>query len=128
MKIKSTIVRTLISAAMLGMFATTAHAGPGLQYWKSLGTEKKFKELKPGESVVYVCNMCKSISEVNIKSQEHAMELCKVNSDVVCPSCKMKTKIVRKTQRTDPPTHTEIVYVNKDGVECGFFAKPSEKK
>lgn len=128
MKIKFTIVRNLIAAAVLGVFATTAHAGPGLQYWKSLGTEAQFKELKPSQPVVYVCTECKSLSEVNIKSHEHAMELCKVGSHVICPSCKMKIKIVKKVQRNDPPTRTEVVYVNKDGVECGFFAKSANEK
>jgi hypothetical protein len=128
MKIKPTIVRTLIVAATLGVFASTVQAGPGLQYWKSLGTETQFKGLKPGEPVVYVCTECKSLSEVNIKSQQHAMELCKVGSNVICPSCKMKTKIVKKTQRNDPPTRTEVIYVNNDGVECGFFAKSTTEK
>jgi hypothetical protein len=40
----------------------------------------------------------------------------------------MKTKIVKKTQRNDPPTRTEVIYVNKDGVECGFFAKSTTEK
>jgi DNA-directed RNA polymerase subunit RPC12/RpoP len=128
MKSKSTIIRILIAAAALGAFTATAHAGPGLQYWKSLGTEAQFKALKPGEPVVYVCNKCKSLSEVEIKSQEHAMELCKVGSNVVCPSCRMTVKIVSKTRRNDPATHAEVVYVNEDGEECGFFAKSAGKK
>lgn len=128
MKIKSTIVRTLVAAAALGVIASSAHAGPGLQYWKSLGKETQFKQLKPGEQVVYVCTECKSLSDINIKSQEHAMELCKVGSNVICPSCKMKIKIVKKVQRNDPPTRTDVVYVNKDGVECGFFAKSAHEK
>lgn len=128
MKTKSTIVYSLIIAAALGVCLSTAQAGPGLQYWKSLGTEAQFKELKTSEQVVYVCTECKSLSEVNIKSQEHAMELCKVGSNVICPSCKMKIKIVKKIQRNDPPTRTEVVYVNKDGVECGFFAKSTNEK
>lgn len=128
MKIKSTIVRTLISAAMLGMFATTAHAGPGIQYWKSLGTESQFKELQPGQSLTYVCMECKTLSDVAIKSHDQAMSYCKSGSTVSCPSCKMKIKVVRKTERNQAGTHSVVSYVNKDGKECAFFAKPSEKK
>lgn len=128
MKTTSTIIRILIASAALGALISTSHAGPGLEYWKSLGNESQFKALKPGEPVVYICNQCKSLSEVAVKSREHAMEPCKVGSNVICPSCRMTVKIVRKTQRKDPPTHAEVIYVNKDGKECGFFAKSAGEK
>jgi hypothetical protein len=51
-----------------------------------------------------------------------------VGSTVTCPSCKLQTKVVRKTERNQAGTHTVVTYVNKDGKECAFFAKPSEKK
>ncbi len=116
----------LVTALALGALASNANAGPGLQYWKSLGSESQFKQLKPGEPVVYVCNQCKTVSEVKIESPEHAMNLCKEGATVMCPSCKMKVKTVRKTMRNDPATHTEVVCVNEKGEECGFYAKATK--
>lgn len=128
MKTISSKLRVLITTVALGMLASIANAGPGLQYWKSLGNESQFKQLKPGDSVVYVCNECQTLSEVKITSQEHAMGLCKQGATVTCPSCKTKTKVVIKRQRNDPATHTEVVYVNEKGEECAFFAKAAARK
>lgn len=128
MKTVSNRFRILIATATMGALLASASAGPGLQYWKSLGSDSQFKQLKSGESVVYTCIECKSLSEVKIKSQEHAMEICKLGSTVTCPSCKMETKVVRKTQRNQAGTHTEIIYVNGKGEECAFFAKTTDKK
>ncbi len=107
----------------LGLFATIANAEPDAQYRNSLGTESQFKQLKAREPIVYVCNQCKTVSEVKIETQEHAMELCKEGSMIKCPSCKAKVKIVRKTKRKDPATHTKVIYVNEKGEECGFFTR-----
>ena len=56
------------------------------------------------------------------------MELCREGAKVACPSCKMETKIVMKRQRNDPPTHSEVTYVNEKGEECMFIAKASDRK
>lgn len=126
MKTISFQLRVLVTALALGALASIANAGPGVQYWKSLGSESQFKQLKPGEPIVYVCNQCKTVSEVKIESQEHAMSLCKEGATVVCPFCKTKIKVIRKTKRNDPATHTEVVYVNEKGEECGFYAKATK--
>ena len=128
MKTISTTIRALAASAAFGALATIASAGPGIQYWKSLGTESQFKELQPGQSLTYVCTQCKTLSDVAIKSHDQAMSYCKLGSTVTCPSCKMKTKVVKKTERNQAGTHTVVTYVNKDGKECAFFVKPSEKK
>lgn len=128
MKTISNKLRVLITTVTLGLLASIANAGPGIQYWKSLGNETEFKQLKPGDNIVYVCNICKTVSEVPVASQDQAMNLCKVGSMVTCPSCKMKVKVVPKRQRNDPATHTEVVYVNEKGDECGFYAKVAAKK
>ena len=128
MKTISTTIRALTATAAFGALATLASAGPGIQYWKSLGTESQFKELQPGQSVTYVCTECKTLSDVAIKSHDQAMSYCKVGSTVTCPSCKMQTKVVRKTERNQAGTHTVVTYVNKDGKECAFIAKSSENK
>jgi DNA-directed RNA polymerase subunit RPC12/RpoP len=123
MKTISLQLRVLVTVMTFGVLASIVNAGPGVQYWKSLGTESQFKQLKTREPIVYVCNQCKTVSEVKIESQEHAMELCKEGTTIKCPSCKTKVRIVRKTKRNDPATHTEVIYVNEKGEECGFFAR-----
>ncbi len=122
MKTITTTLRLLIATAAIGMFTSVAFAGPGPQHWKALTSESQFKELAAGSSVMYSCNTCKSISEMPIKSADHAMELCKEGGHVSCPSCKQVTKIVVKTSRNQPPTHKEISYENDKGEPCAFIA------
>lgn len=125
---KTKIVRSLIAVAALGVAASFAYAGPGPQYWQTLRKPEEFKQLKAGDKVAFVCNECKTVSEVTVDSPAHAMEQCKEGATVSCPSCNAKTKVVMKRQRNDPPTREEVVYVNDKGEECAFFAKPGVKK
>ena len=128
MKTKITAIRLIFATAALGLLAPFASAGPGPQYWNTLRHESDFKALKPGDKVAFVCNECKTVSEMTIKSPEDAMELCKEGATVMCPSCKMKTKVAMKTQRNDPPTKSVVTYVNDKGEECAFVAKVADKK
>lgn len=128
MKTKSNPVRLILATAIFGVLASFAYAGPGPQYWETQTREAQFKALKAGEKVAFVCNVCKSVSEIPVASHEHAMELCKEGSTVTCPSCKKTTKVVRKEKRNDPSSHTEVIYVNEKGEECAFIAKVTEKK
>jgi hypothetical protein len=128
MKSKTNIFRLLFATAALGALASFAYAGPGAQYWQTLRTESEFKQLKTGEKVAFVCNECKTVSEITIESPEQAMALCKEGATVMCPSCKMKTKVVMKGKRNDTSTGSEVVYVNDKGEECAFMAKVGEKK
>lgn len=125
MKTKSHSVRFLFATAVFGALASFAYPGPGPQYWQALTSEAQFKELKAGEKIAYVCNECKTASEVSVKSPEHAMGLCKEGAALMCPSCKTKTTVVAKGKRNDPPTRTEVVYTNDKGEECGFYVKGS---
>ena len=108
--------------------ATSVYAGPGPQYWESLRNRGQFEKLKAGDKIAYVCNECKTVSEITIESHDHAMELCKEGASVTCPSCKKKSKIIVKRQRNDPPVREEITYVNDKGEECAFIAKVQDKK
>lgn len=128
MKSISATIRLIFATAVLGAFASFAYAGPGPQFYETIRREAEFKKLKAGEKVVYVCNECKTVSEIPITSPAHAMELCKEGASVTCPSCKKITKVVMKRQRNDPASHTEVVYVNDKGEECAFVAKVAEKK
>lgn len=121
-------LRLLLATATFGVLASLASADLGPQKFQTLRSSEQFKQLKAGDKVAYVCNECKTVSEVAIKSPEHAMEICKEGTSVMCPSCNMKTKVTMKRQRNDPPTQTSVVYVNEKGEECLFVAKISDKK
>lgn len=129
MKTKFRTIRLLLATVTLGAIASLAYAGSGSpQYGDHLTSEAQFKQLHAGDKIAYVCNECKTSSEITIKSPEHAMELCKDGASVMCPSCKMNAKVVRKTQRNAGPTENYLTYVNEKGEECGFFAKVADKK
>ena len=117
----------LLAGLFLGS-ASLAIAGPGLQYWQAITKKAQFEQLKAGDKIAYVCNQCKTVTEKTIESTDEAMDFCKEGGEIACPSCKMKVKIVLKGQRNDPPTKTEITYVNDKGEECMFVAKMAEKK
>ena len=122
MKTTSNRIRLLLTAAAFGAVASFAQAGPGVGYWKSLGRPEQFENLKKGSKVAYVCNECKSVSEIPITSKEQSMGYCKLGAAVTCPSCKRTTKVVIKRERNSAPTHTEVTYVNDNGKECAFMA------
>ena len=128
MKTRSNIVRLLFATAAFGVLALIASAGSDLQSYQTLRSPEQFKQLKAGDKVAYVCNECKTVSEITIKSPAHAMELCSEGASVMCPSCKTKTKVVMKSGRNDPPTRTEVVYTNDKGEECAFFVKLADNK
>ena len=126
MKTTFNSIRLILASVALGALALSAYAGPGPQHWATLHNEAEFKQLKTGDKVAYVCNMCKTVSEVAIASEEEAMKLCMEGSTVTCPSCKMTAKVVMKRQRNDSPN--QVTYVNDKGEDCMFVAKIIEKK
>ena len=117
----------LIAGLVLGT-AAVAVAGPGPQYWQTLNKESDFKQLKPGDKIVYVCSQCQTVTEKTIESTTEAMDHCKEAATIMCPSCKMKVKVTMKQARNDPPDRREITYVNEKGEPCFFVAKVMEKK
>ena len=126
MKIKFNPIRLIFASAAFVAFALSSHAGPGPQYWATLHNEADFKQVKTGDKVAMVCNMCKTVSEVSIESEDQAMKLCKEGATVTCPSCKMTATITMKRGRNDSPNQT--TYVNDKGEECMFIAKVTDKK
>lgn len=103
-----------------------AFAGPGLQHWQTLRSEKQFKQLKAGDKIAYVCNECKTVSETAVDSPAHAAEMCKEGASVSCPACKVQTKVIVKQKRNDPPVREEITFVNAKGEECLFIAQAAK--
>lgn len=128
MKLIFSTVRIIFVTAAMGALASFAYAGPGQEYWVTLHNEAQFKQLNPGDKIAYVCNECKTISEITIKSPEQAMEFCKEGATVICPSCKKEVKVGLKRSREGSPTQNEFVYVNEKGEECAFVAKVTASK
>lgn len=129
MKTKFNSVRLLFATALLGALASFTYAASSPQQWTTFREDSQFKKLKAGEKVVYVCNECKTVSEIEITSPAMAMELCKEGATVACPSCKKVSRIVPKRKRNDPAGGTvEVSYVNDKGEECAFIAKVADKK
>lgn len=116
-----------LALALVGL-SSAVFAGPGPQHWQTLRTQQQFQQIKVGEQLLYVCNECKTISEITVTSTAQAMEHCKEGSVVTCPACKTEVKTTLKRQRNDPPVKSEVVYVNDKGEECLFVAKVAEKK
>ena len=118
----------LLLAGLLAGAASLVFAGPGPQYWDTLRKESQFKELKPGDKIAYVCNQCQTVTEKTIESTAEAMDHCKEGATVMCPSCKMKVKVVTKGPPKNPATSREVTFVNEKGEECLFIAKVVSQK
>ena len=118
----------LLLAGLFVGSASLAIAGPGPQYWQTLGKKSQFEELKPGDKIAYVCNQCQSVTEKTIENAAEGMDFCKEGATITCPSCKMQFKVVLKKQRNDPGSRNEITFVNDKGEECMFIAKSVDKK
>ncbi len=112
----------LLAALTLGA-AVTALAGPGPQYWQTLRNAEQFHQLKPGTKIAYVCNQCKTVTEVAVQSTDQAMELCKEGATIMCPACKTKVKVVIKGPPKNATVQREITYTNDKGEACLFIAK-----
>ncbi len=126
MKTAANPVRLILAAAALGLFASLASAGP--QNWQTLSHAEQFKQLKPGDKIVYVCNQCKTLSEVTVGSADQAMEHCKEGAAITCPSCKTKVKVVVKGPPKNRTLEREVTYTNEKGEECLFVAKVPDSK
>jgi len=119
---------SLLLAGVALSAATISLAGPGPQYWQTMRNAEQFKKLKPGDKIAYVCNQCKTVSEVTIESAEQAMDHCKEGATLTCPSCKMKVKVVVKGPPKNPSPQREVTYTNEKGEECFFVVKADEHK
>ncbi|MBC8125947.1 MAG: hypothetical protein H8M99_02210 [Gloeobacteraceae cyanobacterium ES-bin-144] len=122
MKMITTTIRPIFVAAIFGCLTSFAVAGPGVGSWKTARQTSDFSAMKPENHVVYVCNMCETISNVPVKSKEHAMEMCKDGAMMTCPSCKKTSKTVVKTP------HGNVTFEDEKGKECGFMAMAADNR
>lgn len=122
MKTISKQFRLLATTAAFGALVSFAQAGPGVGYWRNLGSQSQLEQQKPGAKTAYVCTECKTDTKLPVTSKQQSMDYCKVGSTVTCPSCHKTTKTVMKRGRNEPANHKEVVYTNDKGKECAFIA------
>jgi hypothetical protein len=119
---------SIILVSIIGVAAVST-AAPRGQDWKperSLSSVEDFQSLKAGDTVAQVCTMCDTVSTIQIKSKEQAMELCKEGVSIECPTCGSKaTPFITNRSKAPLPANrrSRVTYVNEHGKECMFMAK-----
>lgn len=122
------IAKLFLVAGLIAGAAVPVIAGPGPQYWQRMKSAEEFAKLKAGDKVLYVCNQCQTVTEKTIASPAEAMEHCKENATVSCPSCKTKVRVVVKGPPKNQTIAREVTFVNEKGEECFFVARQPDKK
>ena len=109
------------------VFSSNAHAFPP---WKGgpssevLSTKSDFEKLKPGERVAVVCRMSDSVSVIEVKDKNQAMNLCAEGKMIHCAGCKKDFKVVWSYPigKTGGPSY-KMSIVNAKGEPCMFMAR-----
>ncbi|HUG12638.1 MAG TPA: hypothetical protein VMM36_16600 [Opitutaceae bacterium] len=120
------LTRLFITSALVLGATALAFGAPRSKTYSSLRNADQFASLKTGDTVLFVCNECTTVTEQTIESADQAMMLCKEGSMVTCPSCKLEHKIVMRGRPAAKTPRHEVVYVNDKGEECFFIAKAVE--
>lgn len=118
------LIQTISIFTLLSGIAFTLQAAPpskGRTY-QPVKTVKEAESLKPGDPIAFYCNQCESISTQKVEHEHQAMELCKADAKVVCPSCQREYRVVRQSAG-GKKKHREFTYVNEKGEECLFLLK-----
>ncbi|MDQ8195246.1 hypothetical protein QEH59_12475 [Coraliomargarita sp. SDUM461004] len=118
-KLLSVVLLSILGVAAI---STAAPRGPDWKPERSLSSVEDFQSLKAGDTVAQVCTMCDTVSTIQIKSKEQAMELCKEGAMINCPSCDSKAKATRGSPRPESDRGA-VRFVNEHGKECMFMAK-----
>lgn len=98
------------------------------KYGEILHTRAQFKQLKPGDRIVYVCRQCDGMKEILLTNAGEAMELCREGAMFICPGCNDKMKVVSKITPGVPGSDGEVRFVNEQGRECLTVAMARPKK
>jgi hypothetical protein len=123
-----TKLTALLLAGLAFSPAAPLFAGPPSSYYETLRRAHQFEQLKTGDKVLYVCTQCQTVTEQTVESTTQAMEYCKEDATVTCPSCRKTSRVVFVGPPKNPSTKREVKYVNEKGEECLFFVKPSAQK
>lgn len=118
----------LILAGLFLGTAVSAVAGRPTYHYETLRAAEQFRQLRPGEKVLYVCSQCQTVTEQTIESTAQAMDHCKEGATITCPSCRKAYKMVLTGHPKNPGLTQQVKYVNAKGEECLFVAKASAKK
>lgn len=90
-------------------------------------TKGDFETLKSGDQIALVCKASNSVTVIDIKDQQEALELCKTGKMLHCPLCKMDYKVTLGSPNGKGlGNQTTVVAVNEKGEPCMFFAKLSK--
>lgn len=103
-------------------------AGPPPSYYETLRHAHQFEQLKAGDKMLYVCAQCQTVTEQTVESTAQAMEYCKEDATVTCPSCRKSFRVVFVGPPKSPSTKRVVKYVNEKGEECLFIAKKPAQK
>jgi hypothetical protein len=103
--------------------SSAAFALPPSKGGGEMTTQNQFSELKSGDKVTLVCNMCKTHTVVDIKDSKSAMELCKEGRTIHCPTCKKDYKVTWTNPKSGPTTTMTIV--DESGKPCMAYIHES---
>lgn len=115
-------IRLTIAAIAVLTAAALMSATPRSKSLTTLRDADQFAKIESGDSVFFVCNECKTVTEQTIGSVDQAMMFCKEGSKVTCPMCKEVHKVILRGRPAARTTRHEVVYVNAKGEECFFIA------
>lgn len=113
MHICSLVMKTLRFASLLAiaaLAASSAFAGPGLQYWNArrVQTHKEAQAVKPGDTMALVCGACKTVKLTQFKSdwpnQKGTPRWTEIGTKHTCENCAGEI-IVVKGKTTDTMQH-----------------------
>jgi hypothetical protein len=132
MKTKTNPVRLLIATAILGLFASTTYAGPGLEYWqnrtKPITTFSEAHKMGPDDMAMMQCKGCKTAMIHTSKrsgppGKGHATWFT-VGSKHTCDECQGEITVVKG--KTEDSMQLDCAKCGEGSVSCSMVM--GEKK
>ncbi len=117
----------LLAGATLALFLPSTNAQP----WPNTGgplaritKKEQVDKIEPGAKLVMVCKASDTVTLIDIKDKEQAMELCREGRMIECPDCHKKYKVVWITPPGKGGVPNAIMeIVNEKGEPCMFLAR-----
>jgi hypothetical protein len=128
-------MKTLRIASLLAIAAaaaSSAFAGPGLQYWNALRirTQKEAQAIKPGDTMALVCGACKTVNLAEYKSDwpnpKGTPRWIEIGTKHTCENCSGEITIV-KGKTTDTMQHN-CSKCDDDAAFCCAGSVPSRQR
>lgn len=127
MKTKTNPARFLIATAVLGFLASSAYAGPGLEYWqrhtKPITTFKEAHDMGPDDMAMMQCNGCNTAMIHTSKrggppGKGHATFFT-VGSKHTCEECKGEITVVKG--KTEDSMQLDCAKCGEGAVSCSML-------